>query len=224
VETGNPVALVRVALLGVPSAGVTSVGLVANTKAPEPVSSLITPANSDEVVAASADSLSVVTTKVLLDGIVVLLILVAVATPKLGVVKLGLVANTSAPEPVSSLMTPANCADVVAANWDKLPDVRALVSISVCSSLRAACTSVAARLPDATLEIALASWASVVSPKWSDRLVAVALVSMSVCNSASAALSSVAARLPLAAVVIVLLAAAIVLLVTVCVLVLVKIS
>ena len=37
VETGKPVALVRVAELGVPKAGVTSVGLVANTTEPLPV-------------------------------------------------------------------------------------------------------------------------------------------------------------------------------------------
>ena len=49
-------------------------GPVPNTKAPEPVSSDITPANSADVVAASADNLSVVTTKVLDVGIVVELI------------------------------------------------------------------------------------------------------------------------------------------------------
>ena len=43
---------------GVPSAGVTRVGLVANTRAPEPVSSEIFPANSADVVAANALSLS----------------------------------------------------------------------------------------------------------------------------------------------------------------------
>ena len=41
--------------------------------------------------------------------------LVAVAAPKDGVVNEGLLANTSAPEPVSSLMTPANSDEVVAA-------------------------------------------------------------------------------------------------------------
>jgi hypothetical protein len=40
VEIGNPVALVRVAEDGVPSAGVTSVGEVAKTRFPEPVSSV----------------------------------------------------------------------------------------------------------------------------------------------------------------------------------------
>ena len=40
--------------------------------------------------------------------------------PKTGVTKVGEVANTNDPEPVSSLITPANCADVVAANTLKL--------------------------------------------------------------------------------------------------------
>ena len=47
-----------------------------------------------------------------------LFMLVAAATPKTGVTKVGEVANTKAPEPVSSLITPANCADVVAANCE----------------------------------------------------------------------------------------------------------
>lgn len=38
VERGSPVALVRVPEAGVPSTGVTRVGEVANTRAPEPVS------------------------------------------------------------------------------------------------------------------------------------------------------------------------------------------
>jgi len=40
VESGRPVALVRTRAVGVPSAGVTSVGDVANTAAPVPVSSV----------------------------------------------------------------------------------------------------------------------------------------------------------------------------------------
>jgi hypothetical protein len=47
--------------------------------------------------------------------IVTLLILVAEATPNVGVTKVGLVPNTNAPEPVSSLITPASSAEVVAA-------------------------------------------------------------------------------------------------------------
>ena len=54
-----------------PRVGVTRVGLDANTSAPLPVLSLITPASSAEVVAAKAESLSVVTTKVLEAGTVV---------------------------------------------------------------------------------------------------------------------------------------------------------
>ena len=46
---GNPVAFVKVPDCGVPSIGVTRVGLVAKTKEPEPVSSEITAANSAEV-------------------------------------------------------------------------------------------------------------------------------------------------------------------------------
>jgi hypothetical protein len=74
VEIGRPVQLVRVPEDGVPNAGVTRVGEVANTNAPLPVSSEITPASSKEVVAACTFNLSVVTTRVLLVGIVVELI------------------------------------------------------------------------------------------------------------------------------------------------------
>ena len=68
------VQFVRVPEVGVPKTGVTRVGDVANTKDPLPVSSVITPSNSAEVVAACTDNLSVVTTSVLLVGIVVELI------------------------------------------------------------------------------------------------------------------------------------------------------
>jgi hypothetical protein len=131
--------------------GVVRVGLVPNTREPDPVSSEITPANSLEVVAAKADSLLAVyatvppvpnateepsvpvkvrvfdAVKVLPSAIVrvdpvagavmaTLLIDVAAATPNTGVTKVGDVANTNDPLPVSSLITPANWADVVAAN------------------------------------------------------------------------------------------------------------
>lgn len=48
--------------------------------------------------------------------IATLLIEVAVATPKVGVTSVGLVAKTSAPLPVSSEITEASCAEVVAPN------------------------------------------------------------------------------------------------------------
>ena len=120
VDSGRPVALVRVPLCGVPRIGVTRVGEVANTREPDPVSSLITPASSEELVAARTESLSVVTTSVLLLGIVVPFTLVAVAAPMSGVVNDGEVANTSKPEPVSSEITPANSAEVVAASAESL--------------------------------------------------------------------------------------------------------
>jgi len=46
---GSPVQLVNVPELGVPNAGVTSVGLVANTAEPEPVSSVSAVANCADV-------------------------------------------------------------------------------------------------------------------------------------------------------------------------------
>lgn len=52
--------------------------------------------------------------------IATLLIEVAVATPMVGVVKVGEVAKTAAPDPVSSLITPASCEDVVEANAERL--------------------------------------------------------------------------------------------------------
>jgi len=111
-------------------AGVVSVGLVPNTNAPVPVSSEITPANSAEVVAAWTESLSVVTTRVLLVGIVEPLIEVAVATPSTGVTRVGEVANTREPLPVSSEMTPANSAEVVAANTEILSVVTTRVLLA----------------------------------------------------------------------------------------------
>ena len=143
-----------------PMVGVVSEGEVPNTKAPEPVSSLMTPASSEDVVAANAESLLAVyatvppvpkatedesvpvnvsvllavsvlplaTVKVPVELVIVSpLILVAVAAPRLGVVREGLVAKTNAPEPVSSEITPASCEDVVAANCANVPPVVAIV-------------------------------------------------------------------------------------------------
>jgi hypothetical protein len=148
VEIGRPVQLVRVPEDGVPKAGVTRVGEVANTKAPLPVSSDITPSNSEDVVAANTLSLLPVVVKVpavgnvtLVAAVVVsvkllapevakvelfanvkvaavagavnatLLILVAVATPNTGVTRVGVLANTKAPVPVSSVTAAAKLAE-----------------------------------------------------------------------------------------------------------------
>jgi hypothetical protein len=94
-----------------PMFGVTRVGVLAKTSAPVPVSSEIIPASSDEDVAASTFNLSVVTTIVFDDGIVVPLTDVAVATPMSGVVKLGLVVNATVPDPASSVSAAARFAE-----------------------------------------------------------------------------------------------------------------
>ena len=57
---GKAVALVKTNADGVPNAGVVNEGEVPNTNAPLPVSSDITPASSEEVVAAYAEILLVV--------------------------------------------------------------------------------------------------------------------------------------------------------------------
>ena len=148
VEIGKPVQLVRVPEEGVPKAGVTRTGDVANTKAPLPVSSDIRVANCKEVVAAKTLRLLPVVVKVpavgnvtLVVAVVVkvklcppevakvelfarvsvatvagavkatLLILVAVATPKTGVTRVGVLANTKAPVPVSSVTAVIKLAD-----------------------------------------------------------------------------------------------------------------
>lgn len=54
--SGKSIQFVRVQEAGVPSAGVTRVGLLANTSDPEPVSSLITPFSSSDVVDANCAS------------------------------------------------------------------------------------------------------------------------------------------------------------------------
>ena len=56
VVNGSPVALVSTPDAGVPRAGVTNVGLVANTAAPVPVGLLMTPSSCAEVVEANCDS------------------------------------------------------------------------------------------------------------------------------------------------------------------------
>jgi len=117
---GRPVQLVSVPLCGVPRTGVTRVGVLAKTRDPEPVSSEITPASSAEEVAANAEILLSVVTRVLLLGMLVPLMLVAVATPSTGVTSVGVFAKTRAPDPVSSEMTPANSDEEVAAITESL--------------------------------------------------------------------------------------------------------
>jgi hypothetical protein len=84
---GNPVQFVSVPLAGVPIAGVTSVGLLANTKAPEPVSSVTAEIKfADDGVARNVatfvpspeTSLAILTVRVLFAPLIVLLVKVCV--------------------------------------------------------------------------------------------------------------------------------------------------
>jgi hypothetical protein len=74
----------------------------------------------------------------------------------LGVVKdvviAGLVPNTKLPEPVSSEITPANCADVVAANCDKLPVVSAAASCKFAVKALPSAVLIVKELPEAVNE------------------------------------------------------------------------
>ncbi|UOF80688.1 ribonuclease E [Caudoviricetes sp.] len=132
---GNPVALVRIAEDGVPSAGVTSVGLVANTKEPLPVSlvtaaaklaldgvskKVATPAPNDVIPVPPLATGSVPVTPLASGNPVALVRTAADGVPSAGVTKVGLLANTSAPLPVSSEITPASSAEVVAECTDNL--------------------------------------------------------------------------------------------------------
>jgi len=106
---GKPVALVRVADEGVPRAGVTSVGEVANTNAPEPVSSV----TADAKLALEGVAKNVATlaprpdTPVLIGNPVALVRVADEGVPRAGVTNVGEVANTNAPDPVSSVTADA---------------------------------------------------------------------------------------------------------------------
>ena len=107
-------AFVSVTAEGVPRFGVTSVGLVANTNAPLPVSSVTAAARlalegvaRNDATLAPRPEIPVVTGKP-----VAFVNVTADGVPRFGVVNTGLVANTSAPVPVSSVTAAAICADV----------------------------------------------------------------------------------------------------------------
>jgi hypothetical protein len=118
---GKPVALVKVALEGVPRAGVISVGLVANTADPVPVSSVKAPASCADVNEPSEVALPTEVTAPVKLAFVLTLPAVSPAAvpvifvptsvdgvPKFGVTSVGLVANTKEPVPVSSVTADAN--------------------------------------------------------------------------------------------------------------------
>lgn len=113
VATGKPVALVKVAAEGVPRSGVTKAGDVANTAAPLPVSSV----KADRKLADEGVARKVATpvprpeTPVLMGRPVALVKVPLEGVPRAGVTSVGLLANTNAPVPVSSVTAEAKLAD-----------------------------------------------------------------------------------------------------------------
>jgi hypothetical protein len=106
---GRPVALVRTPEAGVPKAGVTRVGEVANTRAPLPVSSVTAAARftEDGVARNVATFVPKPETPVLIGRPVALVRTPEEGVPKAGVTRVGEVANTRAPLPVSSVTAAA---------------------------------------------------------------------------------------------------------------------
>lgn len=102
---GKPVQLVNVPAEGVPILGVVRTGLVANTNEPEPVSSVTALARLelDGVAKKVATPVPRPETPVLIGNPVQLVNVPDDGVPRTGVTSVGLVANTSEPEPVSSV-------------------------------------------------------------------------------------------------------------------------
>ena len=117
VEIGRPVQLVNVPEVGVPNNGVVRVGDVANTKRPVPVSSVTAVAKlAEDGVAKNVATLAAKPeTPVEIGRPVQLVNVPEVGVPNNGVVRVGEVANTKSPLPVSSEITAANSAEEVAA-------------------------------------------------------------------------------------------------------------
>jgi hypothetical protein len=116
VDSGKSVALVNTKVVGVPKLGVVNIGdvnvLLVKVSVPANVASVPDAAGKviDVPVPATAGAEMVAVPDVDPANATE----VAEATPKVGVTKVGEVANTKAPEPVSLLITLANSEDVVA--------------------------------------------------------------------------------------------------------------
>lgn len=105
-----------------PSIGVTNVGDVANTNAPDPVSSVTAEARLAELGVPRKVPMPVPKPDNPVDiGSPVRLVATPEAgVPSIGAIKVGPLLSTTNPVPVSSLIIPPNCAEVVAPNIDKL--------------------------------------------------------------------------------------------------------
>lgn len=130
-EAGSPVQFVRTPEAGVPSAGVTNVGLVANTSAPEPVSPVT--AEAKLVLEGVARKVATLAARPLMPvetGRPVQLVKTPLAgVPRAGVTKVGLVANTKAPLPVSSVTAVARFAEEGVARKVATPVPRPLTPV-----------------------------------------------------------------------------------------------
>jgi hypothetical protein len=115
VSSGKPVALVNVNEVGVPKFGVVSIGevnvLFVNVSVPATVANVPDAAGKVIAVVPATAGAEIVAVPEVEPAKATA---VAVAAPKVGVTRVGEVANTKAPEPVSSLITPANSDEVVA--------------------------------------------------------------------------------------------------------------
>jgi hypothetical protein len=102
VVNGRPVALVNVALVGVPNTGVTKVGEVANTAEPVPVSSVKAERRLAELGVARKVATPVPRpdTPVAIGRPVAFVKVALVGVPRIGVTKVGEVASTLLPVPV----------------------------------------------------------------------------------------------------------------------------
>ena len=126
VVSGNPVQFVSVPDEGVPSAGVTSVGLVANTSDPVPVSSVTADAKLalDGVAKNVAMPAPKPLTPVVIGRSVALVKVTEEGVPRLGVVKVGDVDKTTLPVPVEVVVPVPPLAT------GKVPVVRADVDVA----------------------------------------------------------------------------------------------
>lgn len=125
VPIGRPVAFVSVAEEGVPRFGVTNVGEVANTSAPEPVSSGTAAATFALDGVASIVATPVPRPETPEIGRPVALVSVSdEGVPRFGVTNVGEVAKTSAPDPVSSVTAAATLALVGVASIVAIPVAR----------------------------------------------------------------------------------------------------
>ena len=130
VLSGRPVAFVNTAADGVPKFGVTSVGLFANTFAPVPVPSVSAAAKFALVGVAKNVATPVPSpdTPVLIGKPVAFVSVAEDGVPRAGVTKVGLLDNTTDPEPVDVVVPvpPAATGNVPAVKAEELVEYSAL--------------------------------------------------------------------------------------------------